>query len=280
MAALPYMTMYWGDYLADTLHLTTEQHGAYLLIMAAYWKRGKSIPPNQLPSISKLNERWIEVEPQLNEFFTFDELGYWQHNRIEAELEKARVKSAKASAAGKASARKRAENQLQSNERSADVKAELQPQPNPSESEPKVKAEADPAPLPKPESSSKEFKPVAKKTGAKKFKPPDWVPIEKWDAYVKSRRSMKKHPMTDDALALVIPAIEKTMKSGYALDEIFDALIANGWRTVKPKFMENINREEITRSGINPNAASDNAALVDELYGKATNDDVIEGELG
>lgn len=135
MAALPYMPMWWGDYLADTMHLSTEAHGAYMLIMAAYWNGGEALAADDLPSITKLNERWTQVEPKLQRYFNITPNGFWQHDRIDQEIAKATAKIVKASAAGRASAKKRAKTQHGGNKRSTDVEPKLQLQGNQSEPE-------------------------------------------------------------------------------------------------------------------------------------------------
>lgn len=132
MAALPYIQLYVADYLADTMHLTTEEHGAYLLLIMNYWQTGRAIPKKRLASVARLsNERWTDVEITLNEFFTETPTGEWFHARIEQDLSKVKGKSEHASAAGKASAAKRAAskdriNTDHFNERSANVDDSLQ----------------------------------------------------------------------------------------------------------------------------------------------------------
>jgi len=104
MAALPYMQLYIADYLADTMHLTTEEHGAYLLLMFNYWQTGKPIPKARLSRIARLsNERWTIVEVSLNEFFA-DNGTEWVHERIERDLAAVHASQEQRSAAGKASA--------------------------------------------------------------------------------------------------------------------------------------------------------------------------------
>jgi uncharacterized protein YdaU (DUF1376 family) len=108
MAALPYMQLYVADYLADTMHLTTEEHGAYLLLIFNYWQTGKPIPVSRLARIARLsNERWTDVERSLNEFFN-ERSGEWVHDRIERDLEAVHATQSQRSAAGKASAEARA----------------------------------------------------------------------------------------------------------------------------------------------------------------------------
>jgi len=89
MATLPYMQFQVAEYIADTTHLTTEEHGAYLLLLMNCWQREKPIPKNRLASVCRLsNECWTHVEQVLNEFFILNEDGSWWHKRVEKDIQK------------------------------------------------------------------------------------------------------------------------------------------------------------------------------------------------
>ena len=84
------MPLYVGDYLADTGRLTTEQHGAYLLMLMDYWRSGP-LPDDDaaLAQIARLSpERWKQQRNTLSKFFNID-AGEWHHKRVDAEREKA-----------------------------------------------------------------------------------------------------------------------------------------------------------------------------------------------
>jgi uncharacterized protein YdaU (DUF1376 family) len=118
MASIPYMPLYIADYMADAAHLSTLEHGAYLLLIMTYWQRGRALPNSdeRLANVARMsNEQWLAIKSVIKDFFT-DDGDNWIHKRIDAELAHFRDKSAKASKAGKASAERRL------NKRSASVK--------------------------------------------------------------------------------------------------------------------------------------------------------------
>lgn len=94
----PWMPLYVGDYLGDTGHLTTAQHGAYLLLMMHYWRKGELPDDNrQLAKITKLPlKTWCRHRPVLQEFFHSG----WRHKRIDAELTRMLRVSEKRATAG------------------------------------------------------------------------------------------------------------------------------------------------------------------------------------
>jgi uncharacterized protein YdaU (DUF1376 family) len=85
-----WMPFYIGDYLSDTMHLTTEQHGAYVLLIMAYWIKGGALPNDdqKLSSICKLPEKtWLKNRTIISEFFDLDsDAKLWVHRRIEKEI--------------------------------------------------------------------------------------------------------------------------------------------------------------------------------------------------
>lgn len=108
--ASAWMPFYIGDYLADTMHLTTEQHGAYVLLIIAYWRnRGPlASADTKLRSIARLDAKaWQQSRDTLAEFFQV-EGDAWRHTRIDKELARADEITNKRSAAGRASAQQRA----------------------------------------------------------------------------------------------------------------------------------------------------------------------------
>lgn len=108
--ASAWMPFYIGDYLADTMHLTTEQHGAYVLLIIAYWRNRGPLPAadTKLRSIARLDAKaWQQSRDTLAEFFLV-EGDAWRHTRIDKELARADEITNKRSAAGRASAQQRA----------------------------------------------------------------------------------------------------------------------------------------------------------------------------
>jgi uncharacterized protein YdaU (DUF1376 family) len=104
------MPLYIGDYLADTLHLTRDQHGGYLLLIMAYWRNGGPLPDDDamLKNILKISGPyvWKNLRPVLAQFFQISN-GFWHHRRIDSELAQAIDRIDKRSAAGKAAAQAR-----------------------------------------------------------------------------------------------------------------------------------------------------------------------------
>lgn len=90
------MPLYIADYLAGTGHLSTVEHGAYLLLIMYYWSKGGPPESDEIARrITKMdNRQWSKSCNILRSFFHDG----WRHQRIDAELAKA-VEISKANSA-------------------------------------------------------------------------------------------------------------------------------------------------------------------------------------
>jgi uncharacterized protein YdaU (DUF1376 family) len=86
--SLPWFKMYGSAFLVDTIRLSTEQKGAYLMLILDYYDK-EAPPPDDdgvLASITGLPlERWQGHRRMLEPFFAI-EGGVWRHARCEEEL--------------------------------------------------------------------------------------------------------------------------------------------------------------------------------------------------
>jgi uncharacterized protein YdaU (DUF1376 family) len=95
----PWLAFYPKDWLADTLHLSALEQGAYLLLLCHYWVHG-GLPDDEamLQRIARLSpQEWSEHQGNLAAFFK----GGWVHSRIEREMAEARAKYEKRASAGR-----------------------------------------------------------------------------------------------------------------------------------------------------------------------------------
>ena len=106
-----WMPLYIGEYVADTMTFTTEQHGAYMLLLMACWKAKGTLPTDDesLVSITKLpTARWRAMRAKVLAKFEVSTDGLTMaQKRSSKEIAKAEKVSAARSNAGKAGAAKR-----------------------------------------------------------------------------------------------------------------------------------------------------------------------------
>jgi len=90
------MPIFWGDFLANTLHLSAQELGAYLLLIAHAWENSgtiRGITIARLGRIAKVApQHWPRVWKTLEPFFELELKGslYWvSHSRVLKELARA-----------------------------------------------------------------------------------------------------------------------------------------------------------------------------------------------
>ena len=110
MAEFPYLPFWTDAYLGDTTHLTTIEHGAFLLLLMTAWRAKTNDLPDDdkmLCRYTKLSMRqWLRIRPILEPLFCIEN-ARWSNKRLLDELDVVRRQYRQRSGAGKASALKR-----------------------------------------------------------------------------------------------------------------------------------------------------------------------------
>jgi uncharacterized protein YdaU (DUF1376 family) len=196
MSETPISTKLWipiyiADYLADTCRLTTEQHGAYLLLIFDYWRNG-ALPDDDvvLAQVCRLSpDAWSMHRAVLRSFFTKADDGLLHQKRIDSEMAKAQLNRAMSVTRAKKAAEARWSKDAPSNAPSI-LQALPEQCPSPS-----------PTPL------------KTKTSAAGAFALPDWIDREAWQGFEEMRRKQRK-PMTDRALGMVVKKLDKLRADG------------------------------------------------------------------
>jgi uncharacterized protein YdaU (DUF1376 family) len=205
-----WMPLYIADYLSATSRLTTEQHGAYLLLIMDYWKNGA--PPDNdqvLAQITKLSpDAWSNARSMLKVFFQVQD-GLWIQNRIELEMVKAQHNKQVNVKRGKAGAEARWNKNAPSiDEASSEVCSADSTSPSPS-----------PSPTSKPS-------PI-------KIHTPEGVSDSVWQEF-KSLRKAKKAPITQRAIDKIS---EEANLAGWTLEKALEECIVRGWQAFKAEWV-------------------------------------------
>jgi uncharacterized protein YdaU (DUF1376 family) len=95
----PWFKFYAADHIADTVGLSVDQHGAYLILLLLAWRRPDSALPDDMKALkqsftnlgsglhgSRFNSL---VPPLLRRFFILKADGNWHHHRLDFERESA-----------------------------------------------------------------------------------------------------------------------------------------------------------------------------------------------
>jgi len=214
-----WMPVYIGDYLSATNRLSTEQHGAYLLLLMDYWKNGP--PPDDdrvLAQITRMSEdAWRNARSILQAFFKVSE-SKWIHSRVEKELRAADKRKETANLRAKAGAQARwAKNNPQSI-----------PSSNAS-SIPQAMPETMLADASSPSSSSSS---KAKKNKNHSVQRPPDVDEKVWQDYTATRKSA----ITETALQILQ---KEAALAGMTLEAVLSECTMRGWTGFKADWMKN-----------------------------------------
>jgi len=212
MAEFPALSLWTDAYLGDTTHLTTIEHGAYLLLLMVAWRsRDICLPDDDvmLARYTKLTPgQWRRMRPILERFFDVEN-GRWTQSRLTDEANRVRQVRESQAANGRASALKR--KGRHSTERQPSVNETRTPTTTTTTTVIDV---------------AKATSALARKAGG--FGPPDGVNLEAWNVFCAQR----KKGITEIAYGRMLATLAECATAGWPPGEIVARSIEKSWETL------------------------------------------------
>jgi uncharacterized protein YdaU (DUF1376 family) len=107
MAEFPSLPLFTDAYLGDTTHLSTFEHGAYLLLLIVSWRSPGCCLPDDDALLARYTrmtrDKWRKIRPILEPFFVIQN-GFWHQARLQNELQHLQSRREQQVQAGNASA--------------------------------------------------------------------------------------------------------------------------------------------------------------------------------
>lgn len=144
MSKLPYIPLFLDSYLGGTQNFTTEQHGAYFLLLLEMWKCEGSLPnqPRMLATVAKVStRRFPAIWEAIRHKFVDAEPGRITNARLRKEYQKSQEITAKRREAGAKGGSTRALKEQEREQANAQALAQAELKQKPPTEPQKVKVE-------------------------------------------------------------------------------------------------------------------------------------------
>jgi uncharacterized protein YdaU (DUF1376 family) len=209
--ATPSIPLFGDAYLADTRHLSLEEHGAYLQLMMIAWRIDGCCLPDDDARLARMLgitlAKWKKLKPPVMAFWTIDN-GVWKQGRLSKERDFVEQKRAK----NKEAAEYRWNNQSIENKQNAECERTSERNAPP------------PPPIKKEEVRDKPSLTRARET----FPRPDFAEPQVWTDFLANRKR-KRLQNTATAYAGFLRDIERLTDDDWPPGRLLEHAVAKGW---------------------------------------------------
>jgi uncharacterized protein YdaU (DUF1376 family) len=207
------MPLFGDAYLADTRHLSLEEHGAYLQLMMIAWRSSDCVLPDDDTRLARMlgitAGRWAKLKSTVMAFWTLTEKG-WAQKRLSKERAFVDEKRAK-------------------NKSAADARWNGQVAENKQTDECERTSERNAPPPPPPEVVSEAKASSTQSARVEKFPRPDFADPDDWSDFLGNRKKKHLNNSGSAHAKLLRDVAHWSRETGWPPGTVFRACVENGW---------------------------------------------------